>query len=135
MTVDTRLYRLQVQCVEDQHCRRYDHDQSEEQKSVADVKRVGQYGVPAQFRMHSPKNSLCEDEVDQVDDQDTGIIENLCCDGDLDVSLHGSPNNSHDAGNNSCHAESKENGTEQELVVSLAVSLEDGHVGSGKAKV
>jgi hypothetical protein len=49
--------------------------------------------------------------------------------------LHGSPDNSHDAGNDSCHAESKENGTEQELVVSFAISLEDGHVGSGEAKV
>lgn len=85
--------------------------------------------------MHCPENSLCEDQVDQVDDQDSSIVEDLCCDGDLDVSLHGGPDNSHNAGDDSCHAESEENCTEQELVVSLAISLEDSHVGSGKAKV
>lgn len=85
--------------------------------------------------MHCPKNSLCKNQVDQIDDQDSGIVEDLCSDGDSDVSLHGCPDDSHDAGDDSCHAESEENCTEQEFVVSLAISLEDGHVGSSKAKV
>ena len=85
--------------------------------------------------MHCSENSLCKYQVDQVDDQNSSIVEDLCCDGDLDVSLPGSPNDSHDAGDNSCHAESEENRTKQELVVPFAIFLEDYHIGSGKAKV
>lgn len=43
------------------------------------------------------------------------------------------PDSPHDACDDSCHTETEEDGTDEELVAPLAVLLEDIHVGSGGA--
>lgn len=126
---------MRVQSVHLYHCRSDHHDQSSDEKSVSDVEDMRECSVPSELWVHRPEDPLCEDQVNQVDDQDSGVVEDLCSDGDLDVSLHCGPYDPHDTCDDSCHAEAEEDCAEKEFVISFAILLENCHVGSGKADV
>ena len=72
--------------------------------------------VPAEAWMHSSHNSLREYEVDEEQDQNTRASKDLRCDGDLDVVRIASPDDAHDAGDDSSHTEPKRHAGNEKLV-------------------
>ena len=89
--------------------------------------------MPTEVRMCCSEDSLSEDEIDDEEYQYASCDKDHGRDGNLNVVREASPDDSHDHGDDSSHAEAEGNGAHQILVTSSFVDLEYGHVASGTA--
>jgi hypothetical protein len=84
--------------------------------------------MPAELRMRCSDNPLSEYEVDEEQDEDPGANEDHRCYGDFDIVWVTSPDNSHDTGDVSSHAEAEQEAGHEELVAFALVRLEYEHM-------
>ena len=63
--------------------------------------------MPSSFRMTSPENPLRENHVDDEKQHDACIDEDVCCYRYSNVCRPSSPDDTHDHGGDSSHAETK----------------------------
>lgn len=73
-------------------------------------------------------DSLGEDKVDDEEQKHSRIDKDLGSNTDGDIARIARPNQSHSHRSYSCHAETKNQGGHDELLLSVHVDLEDGHV-------
>jgi len=83
---------------------------------------------PPKFRMLRPHDSLGEDEVHNKEEEDTCSHEDLGCNGDWDVRYPSRPDDAHDAGCDSCHAETEKHPRHEELLPPSSIDLQNCHV-------
>ena len=87
------------------------------------------------MRLLCPKDPLCENQIDDIDDEDSEIYENLGRDGEACVVLSGCPCYPQNESCHSSHAETGEKDGEDELVVFSAISSKYGGIRYSEAKV
>lgn len=80
-------------------------------------------------------DTLGEDEVDQEQQQDTGLGKDTGGDGHLDVVRHGSPADAEAQRHDTGHAEAENDDREDELMISPTVHLKNEHVRGGSDEV
>lgn len=98
------------------------------------MEEIGEEGVPAAVRVGGSDDALGEDEVDDEEEDDACGYEDGGGDGDGHVGRITAPDDTHDAGDDTGHAEAEHHGGHDEFVTATAVDLEDGHVGNGAAE-
>ena len=86
------------------------------------------------MRVRGAEEALGEDQVDDEEEEDTGGDEDLGSDGDADVVLAVRPDNAHDHGRDTSHAEAEHHPAHEEFVATPSVHLEDRHVTGGGAR-
>lgn len=77
--------------------------------------------MPSATRMRGSNDSLCENQVDDEEQNDSSSHEDLCGNGDSDVGWPSCPNDTHDAGNDASHAEAEHHCRHDEFVTSSVV--------------
>lgn len=82
-----------------------DHDDGNDNKGVEEREEEAEDAVPAYAGVRAPDHALREEEVDDEQNHDTGGREDLGGDSEGDVGWYGGGRDSHDAGHDSCHAE------------------------------
>lgn len=85
--------------------------------------------MPSAARVCGSYDPLREDEVDGEEQDHPSGHEDLCSNGDSDISWSGCPDYAHDTGRDAGHAEAERHPRHDELVPSLIVQLEYSHVG------
>lgn len=81
--------------------------------------------------MVSTQDALRENEIDDEEEQDTGVGEDVGGDGDLCIVWVIRPDDTHDVGADTGHGEAEQESGEDEFVAAATVALEDGHVEGG----
>ena len=105
-----------------------DHNKCDANGVVQNLVCNSQDWVPTDVRLFCSENSLGEDQVENVDYQDSGIDEDVCCDCKSDVVLSGCPCNTENEGSYSCGTKARHQDCQEEFVISSAVLLEDGYI-------
>lgn len=85
----------------------------------------------SQSREYGKTESLGEDQVDDEGDEDTGVAEDVRCDGDSHVRFSCRPYDPHHAGCYACHIVAEQHAREPESVAPARVGYEEGHVTDG----
>ena len=73
--------------------------------AVDDDEGIVERSMPAEMWMCSSENALDKEEVDNEQQDDSRIQEDLSGNDDVDIVVAGSPNNSKDTSDDSCHTE------------------------------
>jgi hypothetical protein len=95
------------------------------------VEYVGDGLIPAKVRVGCSYNPLSEDEVDDEEDEDTSRHKDAGSDANLDVMWKAGPNDSHDHGDDTSHAETEHESAHEEFVSLAFVDLKYCHVTGG----
>ncbi len=124
-----------VECVHRNHRSRDDHDEGTRNQIVEDLATGARDRVPTDPRLFGTEYTLGEDQVDDVDQQNTGIDKNVCSDSNADVMLAVGPDDAQDECCDPSHTKSKHHPRQDEFMVSSVVLLQDRHVDCRKADV
>lgn len=108
-----------------------DHDESEDNENVDENEELGEKPMPAAAGVRRSDDALGEDEINDKQEDDACCDEDLRRDGNGNVGRPGGPDDSHDAGSDAGHAETKHHSGHDEFMTAPLIQLENGHVGDG----
>ena len=90
--------------------------------------------MPSRTRVRGAQDPLCEQQIYDEQDDDSGSDEDTCGDGNGGIGWARCPNDAHDTGRCSRHTETEHGTGHLEVVAATAIQLEDGHMGDGAAQ-
>lgn len=105
-----------IEGVEALHCDRDDRDEHDEHESIEDVESGRQSFVPTNIRMSSSNGPLGEDEIYEEEEEDTGAGEDLGRNSHAYISWACCPDDAHDHGRDSSHADTKHQARHDEFM-------------------
>lgn len=120
-----------VQCVKRLNGHGNDHDEGDDDQNVEENEEFGEEPMPTAVWMRSSDDPLREDEIDDKQKNHACGHEDLRRDSDRDLGRPRGPDDSHHAGGDSGHAETKHHSGHDEFMAPPHVQLKNGHVGDG----
>lgn len=94
-----------VERVEGDHHSRNDHDERCSDEEVQDLAPYTHGWVPSKAWLFRAEDALCEDQVKDVDDENSRVHKDLCRDREAYVMQSSCPCDAKDESDGSCHTE------------------------------
>ena len=121
--VSINAFGVQIQGVEALNDGNDEHDQGNHDEAVDGDEAVMKDGMPARIWMASSHYSLSKDDVDDEQQNDAGIDEDIGGNGDAGVGYSCGPDDAHDHGDYSGHAEAEQHAGDDEFVSTFQIDL------------
>ena len=122
---------VEVQCIEALDDGGDEGEETEDDDDIDGYESVVENGMPAGVGVRGPDYALGKEEVDDKEEQHSGGDEDVGRNRNLDIEWVDGPNDAHDHGDDSRHAEAEHHAGDDEDMTSSSVDLEYGHVGDG----